>query len=99
MKQNKTAPIPTGEASIDCRLLLLLLSDQSRRLLGDIAEQFSLEDKLALLILLRGFVCLVVFPANRLLALLASDVPDNVTSCRHVALARLACLNIHNTVE
>jgi hypothetical protein len=67
--------------------------------LADVAEQLGLEDELALLVLLGILVGLVVLPADRVLALPAGDVAHNVPARCHVALARLARLDVDDRVE
>lgn len=63
------------------------------------AEELSFKDKLALFILFVILECFVVLPADCLFALPTSDVTDNVTTCCHAALRRLAGFNIHHGVE
>lgn len=65
----------------------------------DIAKPLRLEDELALLVLLARLVRLVVLPPDRLLALPARNVPHNVPPRRHVALARLARVDVDHRVE
>lgn len=67
--------------------------------LADVAEQLGLEDELALLVFLARLVGLVVLPADRLLALLAGDVADDVAPRRHAALRRLARVDVDDRVE
>lgn len=67
--------------------------------LRDRAEELSLKNVLALLVLLRGLVRLVVLPADGLLALPARDVAHDVPAGRHVALAGLALGDVDNRVE
>lgn len=66
---------------------------------ADGAQEFSLEDELALLVLLAALVGLVVLPADRLLALAARDVAHDVAARGHVALAGLARLDVDDGVE
>jgi hypothetical protein len=67
--------------------------------LCDVAEQLGFEDKLALLVLFRVLISLVVLPADRLLALAAGDVANNVAAGRHVALVGLAGIDVDDIVE
>ena len=67
--------------------------------LRNIAEQLSLEDKLALFVFLRVFICLVVLPTHSLLALAAGNVADDVSSRCHISLARFAGVDVDNAVE
>lgn len=67
--------------------------------LVDLAQQLGLQDVLSLLVLLRSLVSLIVLPPNSSLALLAHNVPHNVSACRHVALARILLLDIDDGVE
>lgn len=66
---------------------------------SDIAEQFCLENELAFLVLLRSLVRLVVFPAHRLFALLAGDVPYDMAASRHVTIVWLAHVDVDDAVE
>jgi hypothetical protein len=68
-------------------------------LLADVAKQLCLQDEFSLLVLLRGLVRLIVFPPDRLVALLACNVPHDVPSRRHIALARLPRADVHHAVE
>lgn len=72
---------------------------ENKTCLGDVAEQLRLEDELALLVLLGALVGLVVLPADRLLALAADDVADDVTTGRHVALVGFAGVHVDHGVE
>jgi hypothetical protein len=72
---------------------------QERVDLCDVAEKLGLENKFALLILFRRLVCLVVFPSNDLGALAAGDVSNDVATGGHVALARIAGVDIDDIVE
>lgn len=76
-----------------------LVRPSGRGRLRDVAEQLSLEDELALLVLLRVLKGLVVFPAHRLLTLAAGDVADNVAARRHVTLVGLAGVDVDDIVE
>jgi len=67
--------------------------------LVDLAQQLGLQDVLSLLVLLRSLVSLIVLPPNGSLALLAHNVPHNVSTCCHVALAWLLLLDIDDGVE
>ena len=64
----------------------------------DVGEQFGFKDILADLVLLRVLICLVVLPADYLLASLAADVSDNVLASGHVTLQSLASDNVDNGV-
>ena len=66
---------------------------------SDVAQQLGLEDKLALLVLLRRLKGLVVLPADRLLALVARDVADDVAAGGHVALIGVAGVDVDDAVE
>ena len=66
---------------------------------GDGAQELCLEDELALLVLLARLVGLVVFPADRLLALAAVDVAYNVAARRHVALVGVGFGHVDDAVE
>jgi hypothetical protein len=63
------------------------------------AEQLTLEDKLALLVLLACLVSLVVLPTHCFLALSAVDVAYDVAAGGHVALVRLRLGDVDNDVE
>lgn len=65
----------------------------------DITQELRLENKLSLLILLRALVCLIVLPADRLAALSAGDISNDVPACRHVTLVGFARLDIDDAVE
>lgn len=86
---------PAGYPSVRSRARPIDRSDH----LVDVAEELSLEDELALLVLLARLVRLVILPANSLLALFAGDVTDYVSACRHAALRGLAGLNVDYAVE
>lgn len=49
--------------------------------------------------MLGWFIGFVIFPADHLLALLATDVSDNMLACCHVAIDGLACHDIDDSVE
>ena len=66
---------------------------------GHSAEQLSLEDEFALLVLFRCFVRFVVLPTDCLFALAALNITYNVSTCRHVALAGLALCDVDDAVE
>lgn len=63
------------------------------------AQELGLEDELALLVLFGRLVGLVVFPADRLLAMPAIDVAHNVAPSGHVALGGFALGDIDDLVE
>lgn len=63
------------------------------------AEQLCLEDELALFVLLAGFVSLVVFPADCLLALPAVNVAYDMSARRHVALVWIRLGDVDNAVK
>lgn len=67
--------------------------------LADIAQQLSLENKLALLVLLGALIRLVVFPAYRLLALLTIDITHDVSPRRHGPLRGFALFYVYHAVE
>jgi hypothetical protein len=48
------------------------------------AQQLALQNILVLLVLLTGLICLVVLPPHRFVALLAHDVPHDVSARRHI---------------
>lgn len=64
-----------------------------------VAEQLGFKDELALLVLLRVLIRFVIFPANRLLALLAADVSYDMSARGHVPVTSFACNDIDHTVE
>jgi hypothetical protein len=64
-----------------------------------IHEQIPLENVLALLVFLRRFVGLVVFPPKRRPALDAIDVSDGVIASRHGTVIWLSFDDIDNSVE
>jgi len=66
---------------------------------GDGTEKFLLQDELALFVFLAGLVCLVILPANRLLALAAVYVAHYVATGGHVALIRVRLGDVDDTVE
>lgn len=66
---------------------------------ADDAQQFLLEDELALFVFFAGLVCLVVFPPYRFLALSASDVAHDVSSGGHATLDGVRLRDIHDAVE
>ena len=65
----------------------------------DLGEELSLENVLALLVLLSGLVGLVIFPAYSLLAVSAIDITHNVPAGGHVSLGGLALSDVYNSVE
>ena len=67
--------------------------------LADVAKQLMLQDKLPLLVLLATLVGLVVLPPHRLFALSTLNVSHDVSARRHVALARLASLDVYDCVK
>ena len=62
-------------------------------------QKLRLEDKLSLFILLAGLVRLVIFPADRFVALPAYDVPDNVSAGGHVSFHRLGGFDVDDGRE
>jgi hypothetical protein len=50
------------------------------------AKQLALEDKTPLLIFFACLISLVVFPADRLIALFAFDISHDVSACCHISL-------------
>lgn len=62
-------------------------------------QQLGLEDELALLILLTRLIGLVVFPTHDLIALSADDVTDDMSARGHVALHRVARVNVDHAGE
>lgn len=62
-------------------------------------QQLRLKDKLPFFVLLAALVGLIVLPPYRLLALLAYDVPHDVSSRGHASLVGLARLDIDYIVE
>lgn len=67
--------------------------------LRDSTKQFTLKDKFPLLILLTGLIRLVILPAHTLIALLAVDVPHNVSPGSHIPLRCLACPCVDHRAE
>lgn len=67
--------------------------------LTDVTEQLGLKDELALLVFLARLVRLIVLPADRLLALLAGDIADDVAARRHAALRGLAGFDVDHAVK
>lgn len=65
----------------------------------DLTQQLSLQDELALLILLRRLVRAVVLPPDGSLTLPAADIAHDVATRRHVALVGLAQLDVDDDVE
>ena len=68
-------------------------------LLGDIAQQLCLQDKLPLLILLTAFERLIVLPPHRLIALSARNIPHNMSARCHVALGGFAGCDVYDIIE
>lgn len=66
---------------------------------SDITQQFGFKDELALFVFFRRLESLVIFPAHRFMALVASDITDNVSASRHVALIRIAGVDVDDSVE
>lgn len=63
------------------------------------AQQLTLENELALLVLLAGLVSLVILPAYRLFALSAMDVTHDVAAGGHVPLVGLGLGDVDYVVE
>jgi hypothetical protein len=63
------------------------------------AKQFTLQDELPFLVLLARLVRLVILPPYTLIALLAVDIPNQVSSCRHVPLGGIGCSSVDDVVE
>lgn len=66
---------------------------------GDGAQKLFLQDELALLVLFTGFIRLIVFPADSLLALAAVDVAYYVTSRGHIALVGVRLGDVDDGIE
>ena len=66
---------------------------------GNRAQQFRLQDVLVLFVLLARFVCLIILPADGLVALFAYDISDDVPTGRHVSFCRLTLSNIDHRRE
>lgn len=66
---------------------------------GDGAQKLFLQDELALLVLFTGFIRLIVFPADGLLALAAVDVAYYVTSRSHIALVGVRLGDVDDGIE
>lgn len=67
--------------------------------LVNIGKQLSLQNELALLVLLARLVGFIVLPPHHLLALAAVDVPNDVAARRHITLAGVARLDVDDRVE
>jgi hypothetical protein len=67
--------------------------------LGHIAQQLSLKDVFALLVLLRALIRLIVFPPDDLVTLSAVDVTHDVPACGHVALDGFGGGDVHDGIE
>ena len=65
----------------------------------DRTYQLGLQNKLALLILLRLLVRLIVFPPDRLLTLPTADVPHDVSARRHVPLDSVGLGDVDDRAE
>ena len=64
-----------------------------------ITQQFSLQDVLSFLILLARLKRLIVFPAYRLVALSARNIPHDVSAGCHVSLTGIAGRDVDDVVE
>lgn len=67
--------------------------------LSHLAEQLCLQYEFALLVLLARLICLVVLPANRLLALLAEYIAYDVSPRCHVAFSSISRSDVHHIVK
>ncbi len=76
-----------------------MVSTRRHTILANHAEQFGLENELALLVFLRCFVGLVVLPADGVAAAAAANVSHDVAAGRHVTLRRFARLDVDHGVE
>ncbi len=95
-------PVPAGLASARRRAKIQKNKGEMEELptaSRNITEQLGLKNKLALLVFLRVLIGLVVFPAHRLFALAAGNIADDVSTRRHVSLARLARIDVDNAME
>jgi hypothetical protein len=63
------------------------------------AQKLTLQDELALLVLLAGLISLVILPSDRLLALSAVNVAYDVAAGGHVALAGLRLCDVDDVIE
>ena len=68
-------------------------------LLVDLDQELGLQDELALFILLGRFICLLVFPTDNGLALLAGDVSDHVSASRHVPICLVSGFDVDYILE
>jgi hypothetical protein len=64
-----------------------------------IAEQLGLQDVLPFLILFARLKCFIIFPAYRLVALSARNIPHDVSAGRHVPLTGIARRDVDYVVE
>lgn len=62
-------------------------------------QQFRLQNKFPLLVLLGRLIRLIIFPPHRLLALLAVHVPNLVAAGRHVAFDGFRLRGIDDGIE
>lgn len=74
-------------------------SSRGQARLAHNAQQFLLQDELALLVFLAALVGLVVLPTHSLLALAAGDVADDVATGGHTALDGIGLGDVHDGVE
>lgn len=91
------ANLMLGAPPIDCATSRALTPPS--HLLSDVAQQLSLQDELALFVLLAGFVSFVVFPAHCLLALSTRNVSDYVFSRSHCPFVGFSSNIVDDVVE
>lgn len=63
------------------------------------AQKLRLQDIHSFFIFLRLLVCLVVFPAHRLFALLAANIANDMSACCHAALGRFGLVDVDDGLE
>lgn len=81
------------------RVLARWIGDLRQFGLLDVDEKISLEYVFALLVLLRFFVCTVVFPAEDSSTFDAINIPDSMVACRHLAVVWFAFYDINDALE
>ena len=69
------------------------------RHLSNLAQKLLFQDEFSLFVFFASFVCLVVFPANNFLALLAADISNNMPAGSHVTVTWLSRCDIDDIIE
>lgn len=90
-------PVPLFLNSLLCHTLPISIAKTAQSI--NRTQQLRLQNEFPLFVLLTSLIRLIIFPAHRLLALLANHIPHRVPARRHVALDRFGLRGVDDGVE